>query len=401
VSIGLGGSTALAVPATTNFTARIENGSGPVTGLINLEFKIFDAPTGGTEMWAETHNSVAATDGLVFVGLGSVDPVNNGLDPTVFTGDPMYLEVTVDGDLQSPRLPINSVPYAVHAAAADTAATLGNLAPGDVALSGHNHDSDYAPLSHNHSQYSLTTHDHDSDYAPLSHNHTQYSLTTHDHNGDYAALSHVHGSADIDAYADLSAAGRLDLSATTDLVTRSQGDTRFVNASGDSMSGALSLGTNDVTADQFRFNGTKTGYLHISALTLIGDDIIRHTGYGEAYLRAGVSVAWVEAPVHLPNGSVVTELQCRYTDADAQGQITVDLKMHSTRTEYTLASVATTPAWSSTTPQVHTDSSISYATINNGTYAYYLVVKIQGIQNTLNLSINRCRITYTYTEARH
>jgi hypothetical protein len=186
---------ALAVPVTTSFTARVQNGSGPVTGLVTLNFKIFDAASSGTMVWEETHSSVSADAGLVYVELGSVNPSTNGLDETVFTGGNMWLEITIDGATQSPRLPIGSVPYAVHAATADT---LGDLAPSDVALSTHTHDSDYAPLSHSHSAADITT----------------GTLSTNRY----------------DAYNDLSVSSRLDGGQSTDVLLRSVGDSRYATS---------------------------------------------------------------------------------------------------------------------------------------------------------------------------
>ncbi len=140
VGLGLGARSARAVPVTTSFTARIADAGGPIDGLVNLSFKIYDAPAGGTMIWEETHAGVAADQGLVFVALGGVSPATNGLDASVFDGGDRYLEISVNGDVQSPRVPMLSVPYAVHAATADT---LGDLGPGDVARANHDHDGRY------------------------------------------------------------------------------------------------------------------------------------------------------------------------------------------------------------------------------------------------------------------
>ena len=56
-------------------------------------------------VWEEMHTGVSADQGLVYVSLGSVAPSTNGLDVSVFTGAAMFLEVTVNGDVQSPRVP--------------------------------------------------------------------------------------------------------------------------------------------------------------------------------------------------------------------------------------------------------------------------------------------------------
>ena len=59
----------------------------------------------------------------------------------------------------------------------------------------HDHDADYAPINHNHdSAYAGINHDHDDDYAPVSHTHTGFASENHTHTG-YAASSHNHDSA--------------------------------------------------------------------------------------------------------------------------------------------------------------------------------------------------------------
>lgn len=51
----------------------------------------------------------------------------------------------------------------------------------------------YAPISHTHSDYSLTSHNHDLVYSKLSHNHDgTYSLVDHNHANDYSAIGHNH-----------------------------------------------------------------------------------------------------------------------------------------------------------------------------------------------------------------
>ena len=120
---------AAAVPDTTHFTARVSDGDGPITGVVPMTFKFFDtASTGtGTELWSEDYAALIATEGLVTVELGQT--ASNGLDSIVFDGSDVWLEVTVNSVVQSPRIKVGVVPYAV---AAGTAETLGDLAPGDV-----------------------------------------------------------------------------------------------------------------------------------------------------------------------------------------------------------------------------------------------------------------------------
>jgi len=109
-----------AVPKTMSFSARIANSAGqPVTGPVALKVELFDALTGGALLWEELHPALQARQGLVFASLGSVDPVNNGLDGQVFDGSTVYAQLTVDGDVLSPRIALASVPYSVRAGVAD------------------------------------------------------------------------------------------------------------------------------------------------------------------------------------------------------------------------------------------------------------------------------------------
>jgi|GEM_PF-4879253 len=173
---------ASAVPNTVSFTGRITQGGTPVAdGTVNLSFELFTAATGGSSTgWTETHNSTPISNGLVYVQLGST----TGLTGADFAGSALYLEITVNGDVQSPRIPITSAPYAIRSSTSDT---LGNLAPSDVALSNHNHDGVYAAANHTHSNYALTTHNHDAAYAAKSHTHI-LSCSTVQNTGAAGAL---------------------------------------------------------------------------------------------------------------------------------------------------------------------------------------------------------------------
>lgn len=77
-----------------------------------------------------------------------------------------------------------------------------------AAVSGHNHDSDYADINHNHdSEYSALSHSHTNyatttdfnaleaeveEKANVNHNHSNYSETTHNHDSEYSSVEHNH-----------------------------------------------------------------------------------------------------------------------------------------------------------------------------------------------------------------
>ena len=89
------------VPGLMNFQGVLRDGTGdPVAdGSYFATFRIYDVPTAGSALWADTQ-TVTTTDGLfqVTLGLGSTIP------DTVFTGTARYIGVSVfpDGEL-TPR----------------------------------------------------------------------------------------------------------------------------------------------------------------------------------------------------------------------------------------------------------------------------------------------------------
>lgn len=121
-------SQALAVPGTVAFTGRLRTSQGPVTGTVDATFTLYTAATGGTSVWTEARTGLSAVDGLLYVDLGAVTP----LDENIFAGDLLYLEIEISGETLTPRAPIRSVPYAIRAGVADSTDTLGPLTPDDV-----------------------------------------------------------------------------------------------------------------------------------------------------------------------------------------------------------------------------------------------------------------------------
>ena len=120
---------AFAAPEAMTFTGRLSTSSGPVDGPVSVTFTVYDAATAGASQWTDTL-SLTADQGLVFANLGTP---GNPLDEAVFPGAARFLEIRVAGETLSPRLPINSVPYAVRTASALSADSLGGtIMPGDV-----------------------------------------------------------------------------------------------------------------------------------------------------------------------------------------------------------------------------------------------------------------------------
>jgi hypothetical protein len=115
---------AQAVPATVSFTGRLSTSTGPVSGAVTVTFSLFNQATNGTVMWTETRNLTATAAGLVYADLGSMTTLDEG----ILTDAPLFLEIQVGSEVLTPRLPLQSVPYAIRA---ETANILGGTVTAD------------------------------------------------------------------------------------------------------------------------------------------------------------------------------------------------------------------------------------------------------------------------------
>ena len=117
-----------------NFQARLETSAGAIAadGYYNLQFKLYDAASGGTLLWTETYydsngvtagndNRVRVANGYVTVNLGS----QTAFPGTMPWDQQLYLTMNVGGTTQTatptwdgemnPRLKLTAVPYAFNA----------------------------------------------------------------------------------------------------------------------------------------------------------------------------------------------------------------------------------------------------------------------------------------------
>jgi hypothetical protein len=125
-----------------NFQARLQNVTGSIVpdGYYNIEFKLYDAQSGGNLLWTETYydsNGVTAGDdnrlrvvnGYATANLGSLTPFAS----TIPWDQQLWLTMNVGGTTQtatptydgemSPRLKLTAVPYAFNAKTASQLVT--------------------------------------------------------------------------------------------------------------------------------------------------------------------------------------------------------------------------------------------------------------------------------------
>jgi hypothetical protein len=107
------------VPQTITFAAFVDEEGAPIDRNAVVSFALFDAPSGGTEVWRENDLFVDIIQGALVVDLGERNP----LGPAILAG-PRFVELTVDGETLSPRVPWSSTPFSIVSGYAQEAATV-------------------------------------------------------------------------------------------------------------------------------------------------------------------------------------------------------------------------------------------------------------------------------------
>jgi hypothetical protein len=108
----------LNIPQQINYQGYLTDDAGnAIADTVGMTFSIWDAATGGSQLWIETQASVSVVDGLFTVLLGSVNPIPD----SAFTGTACWLETQIGAEILSPRKAIVSVGYVFRAATADAA----------------------------------------------------------------------------------------------------------------------------------------------------------------------------------------------------------------------------------------------------------------------------------------
>lgn len=126
----LGGALALstpaaAVPTTISYSGFLTDNGVPKDGTVELIIELYDDRVSGSVLYSETYGSLVVPDGDLVVELGTVTPLNDSL----LDEDELWVEITVDGTVLSPRARLTSVPYARRAAEADS---LSGLTASDI-----------------------------------------------------------------------------------------------------------------------------------------------------------------------------------------------------------------------------------------------------------------------------
>ena len=111
--------TALAVPQEINYQGYLTDAGGnPLNDRVEMTFRMYNAPSGGSLLWWEGPSAVTVTEGVFNVVLGSSSPIDAG----ILDGD-CYLGITVGTDSEmSPRMKLTSGAYSIRAGYAESVA---------------------------------------------------------------------------------------------------------------------------------------------------------------------------------------------------------------------------------------------------------------------------------------
>jgi hypothetical protein len=129
VTIGKGIELAMAgiasVPQQTNIQGKVTDAVGDpiMDGVHSAQFALYLASSGGTSIWSEGPLNVSTTGGLFNHILGGSTPLPLNLEDR----DSLWLQITFDGVVQSPRILLHSVPLANVAGALEVRSPNGNF----------------------------------------------------------------------------------------------------------------------------------------------------------------------------------------------------------------------------------------------------------------------------------
>ena len=123
------------VPQQINYQGLLtDTGGQPLQGSYGVTFRIWDAASGGSQLWQETQTVSTDTNGVLSVILGSSVPIN------VSFGGARWLELSIEDEILLPRREMVSVASAFNAMNSDS---LGGMHSSSYSLVGHTHDDRY------------------------------------------------------------------------------------------------------------------------------------------------------------------------------------------------------------------------------------------------------------------
>ena len=393
------------------YQGYLEDGSSPVNSTCDFQFSLWDASSGGSQVGStQTKTSLAVNDGFFTApnldfGTGS------------FTGSERHLQISVRCPAGSGsytnltgRAALAAAPYALSlmpGATVSSDATSGSVfkavssaTSGDPAgLYGEANSATGAGVS----GWNLSS---SGGYAVYGNNTastgTPYGVYGIAANGGSATSYGVYGKSN--SSVGTGVGGIAPTNGVYGEASNSSGTTWGVYGKSNSTSGygVYSSGNAHVEGDLTW--KAKTSYVSVSTAAFIPESYgtstyVDYQNEGYYLINEDSGSQWFVAPVQLPHGAVVTDLQVGWGDG-SNVSATVYLRRRSmidvTESGVTMAQVTSVGTFGSTHEGVWNDDTIDDATIDNAHYTYYLDVGMQ--DSAEDIKLYGVVIEYTITE---
>jgi hypothetical protein len=346
----------------------------PLEGPVSVTFSLYSAKTSDSSLWSESYTDdkkIELDKGFFTVYLGSI----NSLDiNTLISDSELWLGVKVENDEEMPRIMLGAVPFALEA---QVCQQVGSLTEEKI-------NNNF--MSSSSAAASVTS-------TQISNWNTAYGW------GDHAGLYYTKTQSDGRYYTKIQSDGRY--------YTKSQSNSIYVNVSGDTMTGNLSLGSKQLTAGKvvattsvstkdYKFNPVKEYTYSIPSYEFQGANIIHHVGSAESYPKPKVDQSWFQAPLHLPNGADIKSFSCYVTDNTDSHHISFQLQRMTNSAELQIAKLETGDKFKNSAQQKLEVLVNKNNKINNASYTYYIsgYTDAYYTSGSSPISFNKCMIIY-------
>lgn len=337
-------------PGDLRYQGLLRDASGsPLTGVVDIELGVWDAFAGGNRLYREFHNNVELREGVFELTIGAGDFREGAFDAALFTEANRFLEVIVEGETLAPRQPFNSVAYALQSTVSQLALDADTLDGLDAtALDQSAHAADTSnPHGVTAAQVGAATpaevgqalSAHAAD-ASAHHEKTALFAELRDQASDAQVPESVARDAEVfplvlsaDGAGSGLDADRLDGFEASDFVA--EGTDRWVDESGDTMTGPLVVQGDVQTNGSYRYASRRTRFFTVSGAAFDPGSAPHldkwnrtfFAGYGLA-VASGVGLVSLGAPVHLPDGARIESMECSFYDTEPNADVELFIRLN-------------------------------------------------------------------------